>query len=213
MRLLLVGAPGSGKGTHAQRLTKDYNIPQISTGDILREHVKLGTELGQNAKRYMDQGELVPDDVILGMIDARLDDADCQNGFILDGFPRTIPQAEGLGNLLRSRHQSLDHVIEINVSFSALVERLTNRRICEKCGAVYNLLIKPPAKTGVCDLCGGKVIQRDDDNEETIERRFRVYQEQTAPLIDFYKKAGLLTTISGEGLTNEIYQRILNVIK
>ncbi|RMH71016.1 MAG: adenylate kinase [Gemmatimonadetes bacterium] len=213
MHLLLLGAPGSGKGTHASRLQHDYGIPQISTGDILREHIRKGTKFGHIAKKYIDQGDLVPDDVVLDMISVRLDAPDCKNGFTLDGFPRTINQAEGLSRLLNAKNAMLDHVIKLTVSPDVLVHRLTNRRICSQCGAVYNLVINPPQKPRVCDRCGGEVIQRPDDNEHTIQKRFSVYMNQTRPLVEYYQSKGLLVDISGEGSFDEVYQRILRVIK
>ncbi len=213
MQLLLLGAPGCGKGTQSKRLTLDFGIPQISTGDLLRDQIKQGTELGLLARKYVDSGGLVPDDLILDMISLRLDGEDCQSGFVFDGFPRTIVQAIALDKLLALRNQLLDHVIELQISYSALLLRLTSRLTCSQCGAIYNLLVNPPAEEKVCDSCGGEIISRSDDNEETISNRFNIYKEQTAPLIDYYKSHNLLTAVSSEGSFEEVYQRVLAIVK
>ncbi len=213
MRLILLGPPGAGKGTQAKRLIERYGIPQISTGDILRAAVREGTELGKKAKQYMDAGQLVPDEVVIGIIRERLKEADCAKGFILDGFPRTVPQAEALKGVLSDLGQALDHVVSIEVPDEDLVERLTGRRTCRTCGAMYHVKFNPPKQEGVCDKCGGELYQRDDDREETIRARLKVYHDQTAPLVEFYTKEGLLRRIDGVGSVDEIYGRILGVLE
>ena len=189
MRLILLGPPGVGKGTQAKILIKQYNVPQISTGDILRESVKNQTELGQKAKAYMDKGDLVPDDIIVALIQERLKQEDTQNGFILDGFPRTVAQAEALEKMLDDLSISIDKIIDIDTDKEdVIVERITGRRICKQCGAIYHIKNMPPKVAGVCDICGGELYQRKDDNEETVRNRLKVYYEQTSPLKDFYKE-------------------------
>lgn len=199
MRIILVGAPGAGKGTQAESIKSKYPIAHISTGDILRANVKAGTELGKNAKGYMDAGKLVPDEVIIAMVESRLQEPDCKEGFLLDGFPRTTPQAEALDLLLEKLGISLDAVVELNVDDEVVVQRLTTRRGCKFCGEIYNTLFKPTKVDGVCDKCGGEVIQRDDDKESVIRNRLSVFHEQTAPLIAYYSKKGLLLTVDATG--------------
>ncbi len=212
MNLIMLGPPGSGKGTQAKRLTERFGIPQISTGDILREAVKEGTPLGKEAKRYMDEGKLVPDEVVVGIVRERLKEPDCEKGFILDGFPRTVAQAEALDQILEEMGRKIDHVIDIEVSEDELLKRLTGRRTCKRCGAMYHIIFNPPKRDGICDQCGGELYQRDDDREETIKARLKVYREQTAPLIDYYEKRGLLRRIEGSGKIDEIEERILKAI-
>jgi len=207
-----LGAPGVGKGTQAKKIQERYKIPQISTGDILREAVRQGTELGRKAKRYMDAGELVPDDVIIGLIRERLQQPDCQRGFILDGFPRTIPQAEALDRMLAELGLKLNAVIEISVDYDTIVRRLTSRRICPNCGAVYNLLTDPPNPDGTCRNCGTPVVQRDDDNEEAIRNRLKVYDEQTRPLKEYYRKKGLLQQVDGDRTVDEVFAAIVRIL-
>jgi len=197
MRLVLLGAPGCGKGTHSAWMIAEYGIPQISTGDILREAVARGSELGTLAKRYMDSGALVPDDVILGLMRERIAAPDAAKGFILDGFPRTIPQAEGLGKLLSQQGTRLDRVVKIDVPREELVSRLTSRRVCPDCKAVYNVNFRPPRQEGVCDACGGRIVQRADDTEETVLSRLGVYEQQTAPLVSYYQAQKLLAVVDG----------------
>ena len=197
MRLVLLGAPGCGKGTHSAWMIAEYAIPQISTGDILREAVVRGTELGVLAKRYMDAGSLAPDDVILGLMRERMAGADAAHGFILDGFPRTIAQAEGLARNLAERGERLDKVIKIDVPREELVSRLTSRRVCPECKAVYNIHFRPPRRGGVCDGCGAGIIQRVDDTEETVLNRLAVYEQQTAPLVQHYQGLKLLVVVDG----------------
>lgn len=195
MRIILLGAPGAGKGTQADSIKQKYPVAHISTGDILRANVKAGTELGKNAKSYMDAGKLVPDDVIIAMMESRLQEPDCKEGFLLDGFPRTTPQAEALGLLLEKLGLSLDAVVELDVFDDIVVERLTSRRVCKACGEIYNTRLKPTKVEDVCDKCGGEVIQRDDDKESVIRNRLSVFHEQTAPLIEYYREKGLLITV------------------
>jgi len=208
MRIVLLGAPGCGKGTQAARLIEKYKIPQISTGDMLRAAMAGGTALGEKAKSYVNAGALVPDDVILGLIDERLDQPDAASGFILDGFPRSIPQADGLEQMLAKRGTKLQRVLKLDVAKKVLIDRLTSRRICPGCAAVYNVLTNPPANEGICDRCGTAVTQREDDTEETVRRRLNVYECSTAPLIDYYDGRNLLSIVGGEGSTDEVFQRI-----
>jgi len=208
MRLVLFGPPGAGKGTQAKKLKARFGIPQISTGDILREARRKGTELGRKAAEYMDRGELVPDEIILGLVRERLSQMDCRDGFVLDGFPRTIPQAEGLERILEEMGKPLDKVVSLAVPDEVIVERLSARRICERCGQEYNLKTRPPNKDQVCDLCGGKLIQRPDDVPDTIRERLRVYREKTEPLRNFYLKRGLWVEVDGVGDVEEVFERI-----
>lgn len=195
MKLILLGAPGAGKGTVAKMLTQHDGSVQISTGDILRGAVAAGTELGKQAKAAMDAGDLVSDDLIMGIMEERLKEDDCKNGYLLDGFPRTIPQAEALKVLLEKMGEKLDFTVEIDVPRDVILDRLTTRRTCEGCGAIYNVKSNPPKVEGVCDKCGGDVVQRADETEEAISNRLNVYNEQTAPLVDFYKKEGTLFSV------------------
>jgi len=213
MRLVLLGAPGSGKGTQAKQLIERYNIPQISTGDLLRAAVGAGTELGIKAKAAMDAGELVSDEIVLGMIGDRLKEADAQNGFILDGFPRNTSQAESLDSLLAELGQPLDTALLIDVDFDSLMKRLTGRLTCGKCGAIFNRYTNPPKQEGICDKCGSDdLVHRADDNEETVGNRLKVYQEQTEPLIAYYKGQDKLKSVSGEGEIAEIFSKITEVL-
>ena len=212
MKLILLGPPGAGKGTQAVRLVEHFGIPQISTGDILRKAVKDGTELGTLAKKYMDKGELVPDEVVIGIIRDRLMEPDCQKGYILDGFPRTIAQAEALDEMLEKMGARIDHVVNISVADEEIIKRLTGRRTCPNCGAGYHILFDPPKRDGICDKCGTKLIQRDDDKEETIRARLEVYRRQTEPLIKYYEAKQLLRTIPGEGSMEEIFNAILKAL-
>lgn len=213
MRLVLLGAPGSGKGTQAKQLIERYNIPQISTGDLLRAAVGAGTELGIKAKAAMDAGELVSDEIVLGMIGDRLKEADAQNGFILDGFPRNTSQAESLDSLLVELEQPLDTALLIDVDFDSLMKRLTGRLTCGKCGAIFNRYTNPPKQEGICDKCGSDdLVHRADDNEETVGNRLKVYQEQTEPLIAYYKGQDKLKSVSGEGEIAEIFSKITEVL-
>lgn len=208
MRIILVGPPGAGKGTQAESIKKKYDIAHISTGDILRTNVKAGTELGKTAREYMDAGKLVPDDLIIAMVELRLQEPDTKNGFLLDGFPRTQRQAEALDELLERLGLSLDAVVELDVSDDVVVKRLSSRRICKQCGEIYNTLTKPVGTEGVCGICGGEVIRRDDDRESVIRRRLSVFHEQTAPLIEYYRNKGLLVTVDASGAKDSIVKRL-----
>lgn len=212
MNLILLGAPGAGKGTQAQYLIDTYNIPQISTGDMLREAIKNQTAVGIEAKSFMDRGELVPDSVILEIIRERLLQDDCKKGFILDGFPRTIAQAEGLSEMLKSLGTSIDKVILFEVANDVLIERLTGRRVCGSCGASFHMVFNKPGKEGVCDRCGAELIQRKDDNLETATNRLSVYENQTAPLIHFYEKAGKLVKLDGDQAIKLIQKQLSHVL-
>ncbi len=208
MRIVLLGAPGSGKGTQAERLRAKFGIPQIATGDMLRTAIAQGSPLGEKARSYVSAGALVPDDVILGLIEERLELPDAAKGFVLDGFPRSIPQADGLAGLLKARDLALDRVIKLDVSKKALLERMTSRRICPGCGSVYNLLSQEPARTGICDHCGTRLVQREDDTEATVRRRLAVYESSTAPLIDYYDGLRLLSIVNGETSIDTVFERI-----
>ena len=212
MRLILLGPPGAGKGTQAKLLAQKFNIQQISTGDILRQAVKNKTEMGLKAKSYMDQGKLVPDSVVIGIIKDRLDNPDCSTGFILDGFPRTIQQAEALSLALKQMEMDIDHLIDIEIDYGNLIQRLTDRWTCRECGEGYHKMSNPPKKESVCDKCGGELYQRDDDKEETIQKRFEVYRKETEPLKDYYQKNGKLNAIKGDGDIQEIFSKITNLI-
>jgi adenylate kinase len=214
MNLILLGGPGAGKGTQAKKLIDKYQIPQISTGDILRAAVKEGTEMGKKAKECMDAGKLVPDEVVIGIIKDRLAQADCKKGFILDGFPRTVPQAEALDKVLSGMGAKIDHVVSIDVDEEALVTRLTGRRTCKNaaCGQMFHIEYTPPKKSGVCDKCGTELYQRDDDNETTVRSRLSTYNQATKPLIDYYTKKGLVRPIAGVGGIDDIFQKICGIL-
>jgi len=208
MRIVLLGAPGAGKGTQAKILIEKYGMPQISTGDLLRAAVGAGTALGKEAKSFMDKGELVPDSVVLGMVEERLKQDDCKKGYILDGFPRNTAQAEALDKMLAALNMSLTAALSVDVPFEDLMKRLTGRRTCKGCGQMYNIFFKAPAKEGVCDKCSGELYQRDDDKEATIKKRLEVYTAQTEPLIGYYKSKGILKSISGTGSIDEIFKKV-----
>ena len=199
MRVAFLGPPGAGKGTQARDLAQEWRVLHLATGDMLREAVATGSPLGREAKTYMDQGALVPDDVIIRMMAERLGAADAGRGFILDGFPRTIAQAEALARLLKDLGQTVDTVVYFDVSEPELLRRLTGRRVCRTCGHSYHVTSNPPKRAGVCDACGGELYQRDDDGEATVRNRLEVYRRQTAPLLDYYRQRNLLVTVSGEG--------------
>jgi adenylate kinase len=205
MKIVILGPPGAGKGTQAKMLTEKYHIPQISTGDILRQAVKDGMPLGKEAKTYMDRGELVPDDLIVDLVKERIQADDCKDGYIFDGFPRTVVQAESLDTLLERSSTKLDAVISIDVSDDEVVKRLSGRLTCKNCGAMYHTVYNPPLRPGICDKCGGPLSQRSDDKEETVRQRLSVYQEQTSPLIEYYTKRNLIKTIPGAGKPQEIF--------
>jgi adenylate kinase len=199
MNLVLLGPPGAGKGTQAERLAEEFKLPHVASGDLFRENLKNKTELGMLANRYIAEGELVPDDVTIAMIRDRLKQPDCEEGVILDGFPRTLAQAEGLKEIFAGLGRTLDGVLYIAVSDEELVHRLSGRRICRRCQTPYHVQFKPPQKQGVCDTCGAEIYQRDDDKPETVRARLGVYHQQTSPLIDFYRQYGLLTEVDGSG--------------
>lgn len=212
MRIILMGPPGAGKGTQAEVLTKKLNIPHISTGDMFRKAVKEGTSLGIEAKRYMDTGKLVPDTVTIGIVKERLAEEDCGNGFLLDGFPRTVPQADALEQTLQELGVKIDYVINIDVSRDALLQRLTGRRVCKSCGATFHVLYHPSRAGDKCENCHGELYQRSDDSEATVANRLDVYEQQTAPLIDYYNRKKLLLKISGDDDVEKVTQKILKAL-
>ncbi len=212
MRVILLGPPGAGKGTQAVRIAERYSIPHISTGDILRANLREGTPLGVEAKRFMDAGDLVPDEVVVGMVGDRLDDPDADAGFCLDGFPRTVAQAEALDGLLAARDAPLDVVVRMAVEVDAVVERLSGRRTCTGCGAIFHASFDPPSTEGVCDRCGGELIQREDDHEDVVRNRLEVYAEQTAPLEGFYAERGLLVDVEALGDLDVVTERLVAVL-
>ena len=212
MRLVLLGAPGAGKGTQAKMFIDKFGIPQISTGDLLRAAVKDGTELGKEAKGYMDRGELVPDSVVLGMVKERLASDDTKKGYILDGFPRNTSQAQALDGMLSEMGMALEAALSVDVPFDALMKRLTGRRTCKACGQMFNIYFNPPKVEGVCDKCGGQLFQRGDDREDTIKKRLEVYQDQTAPLIDYYQGKGILKRVGGTGDIDAIFLKVSKLL-
>jgi len=212
MRIVLLGGPGVGKGTQAQRLSEEYKLAHIATGDILRQAIKDGTEVGLKAKSYMDKGFLVPDDVVIEIIRVRFAQPDAKSGFILDGFPRTVPQAQALDKLMAEMDMSLDAVINIKASADVVVQRLSGRRTCRDCQTVYHILNSPPKEDGICDRCGGKLYQREDDKEDTIRKRLDVYEKQTSPLLGYYHGSGKLIEVSGNPSIEEVYESIKSVI-
>ncbi|GAA0332325.1 adenylate kinase [Actinoallomurus spadix] len=213
MRIVLVGPPGAGKGTQAQFISSHLSVPKISTGDIFRANVSGNTPLGRKAKEYMDRGDLVPDEVTIAMVRDRLAEDDAQEGFLLDGFPRNVPQAETLKKILAEMDLRLDLVLELVVDDDEVVRRLSGRRTCRKCGKIWHVAFDPPSKEGVCDVCGGELFQRDDDREETIRHRLEVYQEQTAPLVSFYADEGILVGIDATGPVEEVTERALAALR
>lgn len=211
MKIILLGPPGAGKGTQAKSISNRYSIPHISTGDIFRKNISENTPLGIEAKRYMDNGQLVPDEVTINMVKDRLQDDDCANGYLLDGFPRTVSQAEALQEFLEGRNEKLDTALLISVPRDFILERMTGRRVCPACGASYHVKFNPP-KDGKCELCGSEVVQRKDDTEETVMERLDVYENQTQPLIDFYKNLDLLSEVDGTKAINEVFQSICDIL-
>lgn len=211
--IILLGPPGAGKGTQARLIKEKFSIPQISTGDMFREALAKQTPLGIKAREYMEKGELVPDEIVTAMVSERLKEKDCESGFVLDGFPRTLAQARALEGSLSQMGKKIDLVINIVVDEEELVKRLSGRRTCRKCGAMYHIVFNPPQKDGICDKCGGELYQRPDDAEETVRNRLKVYKEQTEPLVRYYDERGLLVTVDGSGEIGEIFQRISDIIK
>ncbi len=212
MNLIIFGPPGAGKGTQAAQISEKYNILHISTGNMLRNAIKEGSELGKLAKSYMDKGDLVPDSVVIGIIKERIIKPDSRNGFIIDGFPRTIPQAEALDKML-DRELKIDGVISIEVDDEEIVKRISGRRVCEKCGAMYHVIYDPPTNMGYCNKCGGGLYTRDDDGEDIIRTRLAVYRRQTEPLKQYYKKAGVLKRVDGVGMIEEVLERVERILK
>ena len=213
MKIIMLGAPGAGKGTHAKKITEKFGIPAISTGDIFRENIKNGTELGKKAKEYMDAGNLVPDELVCDLVVDRLKQDDCKNGYILDGFPRTIPQAEALTAALAKNDDAIDYALEIFIEDQAIIDRMSGRRVCKSCGATYHVVNIPPKTEGVCDESDGELIVRDDDAPETVKKRLDVYHEQTAPLIDYYKKQGILKVIDGSKGLDTCFEEICGILE
>lgn len=209
LRLVLLGPPGAGKGTQASAIISKYSIPHISTGDIFRANIKNGTKLGKQVEAYMNKGLLVPDELVVSIVKDRLTEEDCKDGFLLDGFPRTVNQAEALDEELKKMNLKLDKVVNIQVGKEILIERAIGRRICKNCGATYHIKFNPPKEENICDKCGGKLHQRDDDKVETVEKRIEVYHEQTKPLIEYYDKKGLLLNVDGTKPVEEVFNEII----
>ena len=212
MKIIMLGAPGAGKGTQAKQIADKYQIPHISTGDIFRANIKEGTELGTKAKSYMDQGLLVPDELVCDLVVDRVQQEDCRNGYILDGFPRTIPQAESLDRALAALGESVDYAVNVEVPDENIVNRMGGRRACVGCGATYHLVYAPTKKEGICDTCGAELILRDDDRPETVQKRLGVYHEQTQPLIDYYSKKGILKDVDGTMDMGAVFQAITEIL-
>ena len=212
MKIIMLGAPGAGKGTQAKKIAEKYDIPHISTGDIFRANIKNGTELGQKAKTYMDQGLLVPDELVVDLVVDRVNQDDCVNGYVLDGFPRTIPQAEALDKALKGLGQKIDYAINVEVPDENIVHRMGGRRACIGCGATYHVEFNAPKVEDVCDTCGGELVLRDDDKPETVQKRLSVYHAQTQPLIDYYKKANVLVEVDGTQDINVVFQDIVKIL-
>ena len=212
LRAVLLGPPGAGKGTQAVRLVEKYEIPHISTGDIFRANIKGGTELGMKAKTFMDQGMLVPDEITIGMLMDRIGQEDCINGYVLDGFPRTIPQAESLTKALAERGEKVDYAINVDVPDENIINRMSGRRACLGCGATYHITFNPPVKEGICDTCGQELVLRDDDKPETVKKRLDVYHQQTQPLIDYYKNAEVLAEVDGTQPMDAVFQGIVEIL-
>ena len=212
MKLIMLGAPGAGKGTQAKKIAEKYQIPHISTGDIFRANIKGQTELGMKAKSFMDQGMLVPDEITIGMLLDRIHEADCAGGYVLDGFPRTIPQAESLTKALAEMGTWIDYAINVDVPDDNIVSRMSGRRACLNCGATYHVAFNPPKTENVCNTCGQSLVLRDDDKPETVKKRLDVYHQQTQPLIDYYKKAGVLAEVDGTQNMEDVFQSIVKVL-
>ncbi len=212
MKIIMLGAPGAGKGTQAKRIAEKYSIPHISTGDIFRANIKNGTELGKKAKEYMDQGLLVPDELTCDLVMDRIQQDDCKNGFVLDGFPRTIPQAEALDKALEKIGQKMDFAIDVDVPDENIVNRMGGRRACLSCGATYHVEFNPTKEEGICDACGAQTVLRDDDKPETVQKRLHVYHDQTQPLIDYYKKQEILRSVDGTQSMEAVFDAIIGIL-
>lgn len=212
MKIIMLGAPGAGKGTQAKQISTKYEIPHISTGDIFRANIKNGTDLGKKAKEYMDKGALVPDELTSDLVMDRIQQEDCKNGFILDGFPRTIPQAEALENALTAAQQTMDYAINVDVPDENIIKRMGGRRACLNCGATYHVEFNPTKVEGVCDSCGSEIVLREDDKPETVKNRLNVYHNQTQPLIDFYNKKGILKTVDGTQSLDKVFEDIVTIL-
>ena len=212
MKIIMLGAPGAGKGTQAKQIADKYGVPHISTGDIFRANIKNGTELGKKAKEYMDQGLLVPDELTCDLVMDRIQQDDCKNGFILDGFPRTIPQAEALTAALEKIGQKMDYAIDVDVPDENIVKRMGGRRACVGCGATYHLVYAAPKKEGICDKCGSELVLRDDDKPETVQKRLEIYHDQTHPLIEYYEKKGVLHTVDGTQTMEDVFKNITDIL-
>lgn len=212
MKIIMLGAPGAGKGTQAKKIAEKYQIPHVSTGDIFRANIKEGTELGMKAKQFMDQGLLVPDEITIGMLLDRIHQADCEKGYVLDGFPRTIPQAESLTKALSELSEKIDYAIDVDVPDENIVNRMSGRRACLTCGATFHTEFAPPKKEGICDTCGAQLVLRDDDKPETVQKRLSVYHEQTQPLIEYYGKAGVLASVDGTQEMDNVFQSIVKIL-
>ena len=212
MKIIMVGAPGAGKGTQAKRIAEKYGIPHISTGDIFRANLKEGTELGLKAKVFMDKGALVPDEITIGMLMDRIHQADCKDGYVLDGFPRNIPQAEALTKALSEANESMDAVVDVDVPDENIMDRMSGRRTCRKCGEGYHTKYNPPKVDGICDVCGGELYIRDDDKPETVKKRLTVYHDQTQPLIDYYTKQGILKSVNGTQMMEKVFADIVKIL-
>lgn len=212
MKIVMLGAPGAGKGTQADKIAEKYNIPHISTGDIFRSNIKAGTELGKKAKSFIDQGLLVPDEVTIGMLLDRIHEVDCENGYILDGFPRTIPQAESLTAALEENGEAIDFALDVEVPDANIVNRMAGRRACLKCGATYHTEFAAPKKEGICDKCGSELVLRDDDKPETVQKRLEIYHDQTHPLIEYYEKKGVLHTVDGTQTMEDVFKNITDIL-
>lgn len=213
MKIIMLGAPGAGKGTQAKKIAAKYGIPHISTGDIFRANIKNGTELGQKAKVYMDQGLLVPDELVVDLIIDRFKEPDCEKGYVLDGFPRTIPQAQALDEALAKKGDAVEYAVDVDCPDENIIRRMSGRRACVNCGATYHIVNIPPKKEGICDICGGGLILRDDDKPETVEKRLKVYHEQTQPLIDYYKGKGILKSVDGTKEPDAAFEEIIKIIE
>lgn len=213
MKIIMLGAPGAGKGTQAKRIAEKYNIPHISTGDIFRANIKNGTELGKKAKTYMDQGLLVPDELVVDLVVDRVAQDDAKNGYVLDGFPRTIPQAEALDVALEKINDKVDYAIDVDVPDSNIIDRMSGRRACVGCGGTYHIVYNPTKAEGICDTCGGELILRDDDKPETVENRLKVYHDQTQPLIDYYTKKSILKSVDGTKDMDEVFENIVKILE